>query len=93
MSNTQLKTAILLTNIWRFVEKANIKVEPHHMLWYNDDFEFPTKVSRINYVFLDKAKTDQNYKEMLELQERYKNMTFDDNDMEIEEEDDDDEEE
>lgn len=91
--NTQLKTGILLMNMWRFVEKANIKVEPHHMLWYNDDFEFPTKVSRINYVFLDKAKNDENYKEMIELQDKYKNMSFDDNDMEIEEDEEEEEEE
>lgn len=90
--NTQLKTALLLMNMWRFVNKANIKVEPHHMLWYNDDFEFPTKISRMNYVFLDKAKNDANYKEMIELQEKYRRMTFDDNDMEVDEDEEDEEE-
>jgi hypothetical protein len=82
--NTQFKVAVLLMNMWRFIEKNNVKVEPHHMLWYNDDFEFPTKISRINYVFLDKAKNDKNYNEMIQLQEKYRNMFFDDNDMEME---------
>lgn len=82
--NTQFKTAVLLMNMWRFIENANIEAQPHHMLWYNDDFEFPTKVSRINYVFLDKAKNDENYNEMIDLQEKYRNMNFDDNDIEIE---------
>ena len=71
-------------NMWRFIEKNNVNVEPHHMLWYNDDFEFPTKISRINYVFLDKAKNDKNYNETINLQEKYRNMSFDNNDIEME---------
>ena len=54
------------------------------MLWYNDDFELVTKINRINYVFLDKAKNDKNYNEIINLQGKYRNMFFDNNDIEME---------
>ncbi|KAI7889660.1 uncharacterized protein EV154DRAFT_423527 [Mucor mucedo] len=67
--NHQYKVSILLYNIWRFVETFQVEVQPHHMLGHNDDFEFPTRVNRINYVFLNEAKNDQKYNEMIHLQE------------------------
>lgn len=76
--------AILLYNIWRFVETFNVEVEPHHMLWYNTNLEFPTKVNRINYVFLSEAKNNENYNEMIGLQEKFLEIDLDHNDMEIE---------
>lgn len=82
--NHQYKVAILLYNIWKFVETFKVNVEPHHMLWYNDNFEFPTKVNRINYVFLNEAKNNENYNEMIDLQEKFLDINLDDNDMEIE---------
>ena len=69
---------------WYFTEKNNIKIEPHYMLWYNDDFEFPTKINRINYIFFDKFRNDKNYNEMINLQEKYRSMSFDNNDIEME---------
>ena len=74
--NTQFKVAVLLINMWRFIEKNNVEVEHHHMLWYNNDSEFPTKINRIIYVFLDKTKNDKNYKEIINLQEKYRNMSL-----------------
>jgi|GEM_PF-7080898 len=82
--NLQFKICALLYNLWRFCETFKIEAEPHHKLWYNEGFDFPTKTSRVNYVFLDKAKNDENFKEMVSLQEQFLNMDLDDNDMEIE---------
>ena len=81
--NVQMRVAILLMNMCKFVEKFKIEVQPHHMLWHNDNFEFPTKMTRINYVFLNEAKASQNYNEIMELQEQFLNATLDDNDNQI----------
>ncbi|KAI9242999.1 hypothetical protein BDA99DRAFT_549497 [Phascolomyces articulosus] len=32
----------LLKNIWQMVDKYKIPSQPHHKLWYTDNFEFPT---------------------------------------------------
>ncbi|KAG2202819.1 hypothetical protein INT46_006491 [Mucor plumbeus] len=41
--NLQFRVACLLKNIWKMVEDYNIEIQPHHMLWYNNKFEFPKK--------------------------------------------------
>ncbi|KAG2197388.1 hypothetical protein INT46_009375 [Mucor plumbeus] len=51
---------------------------------HNDDFNLPTKVNRINYVFLNEAKNNENCNEMIGLQEKYLKLELDDNDMEME---------
>lgn len=53
------------------------------MLWYNKNFDFPTKVNRKNYVFLNEAQNDKNNSDMVNLQEKYMNLELDKNDMEI----------
>jgi hypothetical protein len=81
--NLQYRTAILLYNIWKFVDFAKIEAQPHHMLWYNNNFDFPTKTNRINYIFLNEAQNDKNYNDMIDLQEKYMNIELDKNDMEV----------
>ena len=66
--NLQFRVACLLKNIWKMVEDQNIEVQPHHMLWYNDSFEFPKKESKLDLVFINKINTDINIKEMKKLQ-------------------------
>lgn len=66
--NLQFRVACLLKNIWKMVEDQNIEVQPHHMLWYNDGFEFPKKESKLDLVFINKINTDINIKEMKKLQ-------------------------
>jgi hypothetical protein len=66
--NLQFRVACLLKNIWKMVEDQNIEVQPHHMLWYNDGFEFPKKESKLDLVFTNKINTDINIKEMKKLQ-------------------------
>ena len=82
--NLQFKVGVLLYNIWKFVDKFKIDAQPHHMLQHNDDFNLPTKVNRINYVFLNEAKNNENCNEMIGLQEKYLKLELDDNDMEME---------
>jgi hypothetical protein len=67
----QFKVGVLLYNIWKFVDKFKIDAQPHHMLLHNNDFNFPTKVNRVNYVFLNKAKNNENYNKMIDFQEKY----------------------
>jgi hypothetical protein len=65
--NLQFKVACLLKNTNKFVEKFNIIEQPHHKLWYNDNFEFPSKTKLIDIVIL----TDMELKEKTE---RLKNI-------------------
>lgn len=74
--NLQFRVACLLKNIWKMVEDHNIEVQPHHMLWYTENFEFPKKESKLDLVFIDKIKTDSNIKEMKELQKEILNLNI-----------------
>jgi hypothetical protein len=74
--NLQFRVACLLKNIWRMVEDYNIEVQPHHMLWYNDNYEFPKKESKLDIVFSDKIEADKNHKEMKELQKEILNLNI-----------------
>ncbi|KAI9243163.1 hypothetical protein BDA99DRAFT_424934, partial [Phascolomyces articulosus] len=44
----------LLKNIWQMVDKYKIPSQPHHKLWYTDNFEFPTIDRKIDIVVTDK---------------------------------------
>lgn len=66
--NLQFRTACVLKNICVMVDRLNIEVQPHHMLWYNEGFEFPKKESKLDQVFMDKVKADKNISEMQQLQ-------------------------
>ena len=66
--NLQFRLACLLKNIWKMVEDYKIEVQPHHMLWYNDNYEFPKKESKLDIVFTDKIKVDKNHNDMKRLQ-------------------------
>ena len=66
--NLQFRLACLLKNIWKMVEDYKIEVQPHHMLWYNDNYEFPKKESKLDIVFTDKIKVDKNHNDMKKLQ-------------------------
>jgi hypothetical protein len=81
--NLQFRICVLLYNIWKFVETFHIEAQPHHMLWYNDGFDFPTKISRVNYVFLDEAKNAENYIDMVHLQDKFLSMDLEE-DVDIE---------
>jgi hypothetical protein len=39
--NIQLKLSLLLLNIQKFCELYSISVKPHHMLWCNENFDYP----------------------------------------------------
>ncbi|KAI8875557.1 hypothetical protein K501DRAFT_163462, partial [Backusella circina FSU 941] len=51
--NIQFKTACLLKNIQKFIEKFNIIEQPHHKLWYTDNFEFSSNKKFIDIVILN----------------------------------------
>ncbi|CAO3618568.1 unnamed protein product [Mucor hiemalis] len=91
--NLQFRVACLLKNMWRMVEDYNIEVQPHHMLWYNDNYEFPKKESKLDIVFIDKIKADKNHREMKDLQQEILKLSInedielvsDEDDIEMEE--------
>jgi hypothetical protein len=85
--NLQFKVACLLKNIWKMVQMHDIEVLPHHMLWYNEGFEFPKKESKLDQVFMNKIKADENINEMKSLQEQILNLNIID-DVYISEEED-----
>ena len=58
----QFKVACLLKNINIFIEKFNVVKQPHHKLWYNDGFEFPSTAKLIDIVIL----TEMELKEKTE---------------------------
>lgn len=60
------------------VDRLNIEVQPHHMLWYNEGFEFPKKESKLDQVFMDKIKADTNISEMQQLQLDILNLNVND---------------
>jgi hypothetical protein len=76
--NLQFRLACLLKNIWRMVEDHNIEVQAYHMLWYNDNFEFPKKESKLDVVFNDKIKVDKNHNEMKKIQEQILKLNISD---------------
>lgn len=61
--NLQFKVACLLKNINKFVEKFDIIQQPHHKLWYDNCFEFPSQTKLIDIVILSemelKEKTER----------------------------------
>ena len=51
------------------MEKFNIEPDESHKLWYNDDFEFPSKTNKIQIIFNNEQKNDANYNEIINIQE------------------------
>lgn len=76
--NIQFRVACLLKNIHNFVDNYNIEIKPHHMLWYSDRFEFPTKINKINLVFSNEQKVNKKYNEMRELQSKILSLSIED---------------
>jgi hypothetical protein len=74
--NIQFKTVCLLKNIWQMVETYNIEAQPHHMLWYNDNYEFPKKETQLDIVFRNKMEADDSFNEMIELQKSLLNLNL-----------------
>ncbi|KAI9247654.1 hypothetical protein BDA99DRAFT_419202, partial [Phascolomyces articulosus] len=66
--NLQFRVACILKNIWKIVEDYNIEAKPYHMLWYNDSFEFPTKITKLNYIFKNEQEINKEYNEMIDIQ-------------------------
>ncbi|CAO3627615.1 unnamed protein product [Mucor hiemalis] len=82
--NVQFKTACLLKNLWNAVDKFDIEVQPHHMLWYNDDYEFPSKNSKLKIVYTNEYKQNQENINMNKLQEEILKLDLEDTEyMEI----------
>ena len=52
----QFKVACLLKNINKFIEKFNVIEQPHHKLWYNDGFKYPSNAKLIDIVILTEMK-------------------------------------
>ena len=84
--NLQLRVCCILKNIWKMVNDYNIEVQPHHMLWYNNGFEFPTKETKLNYIFKNKQLIDTEYNEMLDIQEKFLDINIEDINMIYEDE-------
>ena len=74
--NLQFKLACLLKNIWQMVDKYKIPSQPHHKLWYTDNFEFPIIDRKIDIVVTDKITVDKNFNEMLLLQKDILNLNI-----------------
>ncbi|KAG2208817.1 hypothetical protein INT45_010130 [Circinella minor] len=55
--NIQFRVACILTNIWRFVDKYDIEIQPHHKLWYGKGFKFPSKKNKLDLVFSNEQKS------------------------------------
>lgn len=79
--NLQLKTALLLRNIKRFSEKFNIITQPHHKLWENSHFEYPSEKKLIDIVFSNEMETMNKIAEIEALQNKIFdiNINSDDN--------------
>ncbi|KAI9243149.1 hypothetical protein BDA99DRAFT_449402 [Phascolomyces articulosus] len=84
--NLQFRVACLLKNINLMVEKYDIKEEPHHRLWYSDNFEFPSKNSKQNIIFSNEREVNENYNQIINLHDKFlkldineNNETLDDN--------------
>ncbi|KAG2222130.1 hypothetical protein INT45_007566 [Circinella minor] len=69
--NIQFHITCILTNIWRFVDKYDIEVQPHHKLWYGKGFEFPSKKNKLDLVFSNEQKVNTEYNEMVEMQQKF----------------------
>ncbi|KAG2215608.1 hypothetical protein INT45_013094 [Circinella minor] len=69
--NIQFRVACILTNIWRFVDKYDIEVQPYHKLWYGKGFEFPSKKNKLDLVFSNEQKVNTEYNEMVEMQQKF----------------------
>ncbi|EIE90695.1 hypothetical protein RO3G_15406 [Rhizopus delemar RA 99-880] len=67
--NLQFKVACLLKNMWKIVDKYNIEVQPHHMLWYTDGFEFPKNDRKIDIIVTDKIQFISDNEEDIEMEE------------------------
>jgi hypothetical protein len=78
--NLQFKVACLLLNMWKMIKDYNIEAQQHHMLWYNDNFEFPKKETKLDIIFNNKIDADKNYNEMFDLQQKL--LTLDLNELE-----------
>ncbi|KAG2215273.1 hypothetical protein INT45_004092 [Circinella minor] len=69
--NIQFRIACILTNIWQFVDKYDIEVQPYHKLWYGKGFEFPSNKNKLNLVFSNEQKVNTEYNEMVEMQQKF----------------------
>jgi hypothetical protein len=79
--NLQFRVACLLKNIWEMCRKYNIDPQPHHMLWFNNDFEFPTKITKLNYIFKNEQLVNREYNEMLDIQDKFLDVNIEDMDV------------
>lgn len=77
--NLQLKVAFLLKNIKRFSEKFNIITQPHHKLWENKNFEFPSDLKLVDIVYINEMQQLEKIKEMEKLQKDIMNININDN--------------
>ncbi|KAI7854135.1 hypothetical protein BDC45DRAFT_424003, partial [Circinella umbellata] len=66
--NLQFKTACLLKNIYKFCNLFSILTQPHHKLWENEDFEFPSEEKLIDLVYSNEMKTNKKLLYISELQ-------------------------
>ncbi|KAI7849443.1 hypothetical protein BDC45DRAFT_427087, partial [Circinella umbellata] len=48
--NIQLKLVLLLLNIKKFVDIYNIPIKPNHILWSNENFNYPNPNKEINNI-------------------------------------------
>ena len=53
------------------VQDYNIEEQPHHMLWYNDGFEFPTKITKLNYIFKNEQLVNKEYNKSIDMQGKF----------------------
>lgn len=58
----------MLKNIQKFVDKFNIIIQPHHKLWEDKHFDFPTEKKLVDVVLTNELIQNKKIKHILELQ-------------------------
>jgi hypothetical protein len=75
----------LLKNIQKFIEKFNIIEQPHHKLWYTDNFEFSSNKKFIDIVILNEMQVKEKTKRIKDIQDLLlsdlNDSTMEDNDI------------
>ncbi|GAA5816768.1 hypothetical protein MFLAVUS_010301 [Mucor flavus] len=72
--NLQFKVACLLKNINKFVEKFDIIQQPHHKLWYDNCFEFPSQTKLIDIVILSEMELKEKTERLKLIQDSLLNI-------------------
>ena len=86
--NLQFKIACILKNIWQLVKDYEVEIQPHHMFWYNNNFSFPTKKLKLDFVFTNEYIKDKNINDIVDIQEQILKLSVSDiNNMNIDIED------